>query len=56
MGDFIDMYNKLDEKLRNRRVIENNEHSCSLEDCIDINKQTGVPIVLYTLHHEHLKN
>ncbi len=54
--DFINTYNKLDEKLKNRMVIENDERSYSLGDCIDINKQTGVPIVLDTLHHEHLNN
>ena len=54
--DFINIYNKLDEKLKNRMVIENDDRSYSLGDCIDINKQTGVPIVLDTLHHEYLNN
>ncbi len=37
-------------------IIANEDRLYSLRDCIDINKQTGVPIVLDTVHHEILNN
>lgn len=55
-NDFVNNFNKLDENLKKRLVIENDHRSYSLEDCLDINKETGIPIVFDIFHHECLNN
>ena len=37
-------------------MIENDDRSYSLKDCLDINAETGIPIVFDTFHHECLSN
>ena len=49
-------YKNLPDKIRNRLVLENCEHSYSIEDCLEINKLCGVPIVLDTHHFECYKS
>jgi UV DNA damage endonuclease len=46
--------NKLERTLKERIIIENDDKSYSLKDCLDIHKETGNPIVFDTLHHECL--
>ncbi|MDQ4073916.1 MAG: UV DNA damage repair endonuclease UvsE [Thermoproteota archaeon] len=54
---FIDNFNKLlEENLKDRLVIENDDRTYALQDCLDINKETGIPIVFDTFHHECLNN
>jgi len=53
---FIKNFNSLEENLRNRIIIENDDRSYSLKDCLEINKETGIPIVFDTFHHECLNN
>ena len=53
---FIKNFNSLEENLRNRIIIENDDRSYSLNDCLEINKETGIPIVFDTFHHECLNN
>lgn len=52
---FIKRYKMVPESIRRRLVIENDERSYSLEDCMFINKTLRIPVVFDTLHH-HLKN
>jgi UV DNA damage endonuclease len=55
--DFANNFNKLIEKnLQRRLVIENDDRSYNLKDCLDINSETGIPIVLDTFHHDCLNN
>lgn len=55
--DFANNFNKLlEEGLQRRLVIENDDRSYSLQDCLDINSETSVPIVFDTFHHECLNN
>ncbi len=49
---FIDRYKKLNDQIRNRLIIENDERSYNLNDCILINKQTEIPVVLDIYHHK----
>ena len=53
---FIKTFMKLEENLRKRIIIENDDRSYSLKDCLDISDETGIPIVFDTLHHECLNN
>jgi len=53
---FIKNFNSLEESLKRRTIIENDDRSYSLNDCLDINKETGIPIVFDTFHHECLNN
>jgi UV DNA damage endonuclease len=49
---FITNYKNLDGSVRERLIIENDEKSYSLQDCIRISNDVGVPVVFDTLHHE----
>ncbi|RJP76057.1 MAG: UV DNA damage repair endonuclease UvsE [Candidatus Zixiibacteriota bacterium] len=52
---FADRCLDLEEPLRRRLVIENDERSYGLKDCLMIHLVTGLPVVLDVLHH-HLLN
>jgi UV DNA damage endonuclease len=55
--DFINNFSELLEgNLRSRLVIENDDRSYGLQDCLDINSEIGIPIVFDTFHHECLNN
>ena len=49
---FISNYKKLPEFVKNRFVIENDDRSYSLKDCLGISKKTKIPIVFDQFHHE----
>ena len=53
---FIYNYNKLPIKIKRRLVIENDDRSYSLQDCLEINKLCGIPILFDSFHHECLNN
>ncbi len=48
---FVDRYHQLPERVKKRLVIENDEKSYSLKDCLAINKKTRVPVLLDVFHH-----
>lgn len=49
---FIDRYKTLPEEITRRLVIENDERMYSVKDCVANSKQTGIPVLFDTLHHE----
>ena len=49
---FIERYEKLPAIIKKRLVIENDHYLYSLKDCLEVHKQTGVPILFDTFHHE----
>lgn len=53
---FISTYEELNPKIKRRLVIENDEKSYSLSDCIQISQATKIPILYDTLHHEANNN
>jgi len=52
MKRFVDRFEKLDEIIRKRLVIENDDKLYSFKDCLKINTETGVPILFDVFHHE----
>jgi UV DNA damage endonuclease len=49
---FIGRYNMLQDRIRRRLVIENDERSYTARDCLKIHAQTQVPVLFDSLHHE----
>ncbi|MFW9898729.1 MAG: UV DNA damage repair endonuclease UvsE [Candidatus Thorarchaeota archaeon] len=49
---FVERYKLLDESIKNRLVVENDEKSYNLKDCLRIHEKTGIPIILDVYHHE----
>jgi UV DNA damage endonuclease len=52
MARWIDQFSQLPAAVRRRLVLENCEHSFSVEDCLAISDATHVPVVFDTHHHE----
>ena len=55
MKRFIARYRDLDKVIKRRLVIENDEKQYGLHDCLMIQEETGIPILLDVFHHK-LKN
>jgi len=48
---FVDRFSTMSSHLTRRIVIENDERSYSVEDCLKISGKTGTPVVVDSLHH-----
>ena len=53
---FIERYIQLPDKIKNRLIIENDDKSYSIKDCLEIHQNTGIPIVFDVYHHECLNS
>jgi UV DNA damage endonuclease len=52
MKRFVSRYHKVGNALRRRLVIENDEKSYTVQDCLRIHDDTGIPVLFDTFHHE----
>ncbi|MFW9947863.1 MAG: UV DNA damage repair endonuclease UvsE [Candidatus Odinarchaeota archaeon] len=53
---FIEKYNRLSDKIKKRYVIENDDKSFNLADCLEVYKEISIPIVFDAYHHECLNS
>ena len=53
---FIERYSFLSKSLKSRLVIENDDRSYRLEDCLSVHEKIGIPILFDTFHHQCLNN
>ncbi len=49
---FILNYLKLNDNIKSRLVIENDDKLYNIEDVLNISKQTGIPVIFDNLHHK----
>ena len=53
---FIERYNNLSDRIKDRLIIENDEKSYKLTDCLFIHKKTRIPVVFDVYHHKCLNS
>lgn len=53
---FVQRYETLDKKIKNRLVVENDERLFSLKDCLEVNGRAGVPVLFDVFHHSCFNN
>ncbi len=49
---FVKNYQSLNQNIKDRLVIENDDKSYNIQDVIYISEQTGIPVVFDNLHHQ----
>ncbi|AEV28666.1 UV damage endonuclease UvdE [Sphaerochaeta pleomorpha str. Grapes] len=49
---FCQQYRQLDQTIKNRLVLENDDKNYTIAQVLDIAKETGAPVVFDNLHHE----
>ncbi|MDD3169203.1 MAG: UV DNA damage repair endonuclease UvsE [Eubacteriales bacterium] len=48
---FINQYQRLDQSIKRRLVIENDDRSYTIADALDLSQKLGIPVIFDTLHH-----
>ena len=49
---FITRFEELDDRIQKRLVIENDDRLYTLQDCLQIHADTGIPVLFDAYHHE----
>jgi UV DNA damage endonuclease len=49
---FINRFDALDDRIQRRLVIENDDRLYTLQDCLQIHADTGIPVLFDVYHHE----
>jgi UV DNA damage endonuclease len=49
---FVDRFSEVPDQVRKRLVIENDDRSYTLQDCLEVNSVTGIPVLLDSFHHQ----
>ena len=49
---FVERYNELNDNIRKRYVVENDDKSYNISDCLLINQETGIPLIFDIYHHQ----
>ena len=52
INQFIERYAQMPERIRNRMVIENDDRLYTLSDCLSISRESGIPVLFDTFHHQ----
>jgi UV DNA damage endonuclease len=52
MSRFVERYAEIGQSIRRRLVLENDETSYSLSDCLSVSSETGIPVLFDVFHHE----
>jgi UV DNA damage endonuclease len=52
MGRFIKRYQSLEERIKKRLVIENDDKSYNLSDCLRVSSKINIPVLFDYFHHE----
>ncbi len=52
MERFAERYRELDDEIKKRLIIENDDVSYTLKNCLEINEMCGVPVLFDSFHHE----
>jgi UV DNA damage endonuclease len=53
MERFARRFTKLDETIRRRLVVENDDRLFNVDDCLRVSAQTGVPVLFDVFHHKY---
>jgi UV DNA damage endonuclease len=48
---FVRRYNELSDNIKRRYVIENDDKSYNIHECLLINHETGIPVIFDNYHH-----
>jgi UV DNA damage endonuclease len=48
---FAERYSRLPQSIRRRLVVENDDRSYTVADCLEVNQLTGVPVLFDVFHH-----
>jgi len=52
LNRFVERFKRLDHFGKQRLVVENDDKSYNIRDCLQVSAKTGIPVLFDTLHHE----